>query len=211
MNKLARLSAQERKQIIDDFVGEVFGGLEPEPGLAARMRQATPDLPDDPSADQVDAWVELAELVQDPGFRRRIRAMAEQGARAAAAEPATGGEQAPTPDFAARALEHAGPAAGLGVAPDSGEAADVLDQILGGTPADQRRPQLREQLESGTDARAERYWQLLGIINGWPPFPSHVPAFEWLIAALRAHPQPARPPSRPDPVDRERPGGQAPR
>jgi DNA-binding transcriptional MerR regulator len=211
MNKLARLSAQERKQIIDDFVGEVFGGLEPEPGLAARMRQATPDLPDDPSADQVDAWVELAELVQDPGFRRRIRAMAGQGVRAAAAEPATGGEQAPTPDFAARALEHAGPAAGLGVAPDSGEAADVLDKILGGTPADQRRPELREQLESGTDARAERYWQLLGIINGWPPFPSHVPAFEWLIAALRAHPQPARPPSRPDPVDRERPGGQAPR
>lgn len=38
-----------------------------------------------------------------------------------------------------------------------------------------------------TDARAERYWQLLGIINGWPPFPAHVPAFEWMIEALRAH------------------------
>jgi hypothetical protein len=48
---------------------------------------------------------------------------------------------------------------------------------------------LREQLEAGTDARAERYWQLLGIINGWPPFQPHVPAFEWMIAALRAHPQ----------------------
>ena len=47
---------------------------------------------------------------------------------------------------------------------------------------------LLEQLEAGTDARAERYWQLLGIINGWPPFQTHVPAFEWMIAALRAHP-----------------------
>lgn len=43
------------------------------------------------------------------------------------------------------------------------------------------------QLEAGTDARAERYWQLLAVIKGWPPFPAHVPAFEWLIAALRAH------------------------
>ncbi len=23
---------------------------------------------------------------------------------------------------------------------------------------------------------------------GWPPFPPHGPAFEWTIAALRAHP-----------------------
>jgi hypothetical protein len=39
----------------------------------------------------------------------------------------------------------------------------------------------------------ERYWQLLGTLNGWDPFPSHVfpshvAAFEWLIDALRAHP-----------------------
>jgi hypothetical protein len=33
---------------------------------------------------------------------------------------------------------------------------------------------------------AERYWQLVGVINGRPPFPPRVPAFEWLIAALRA-------------------------
>ena len=188
MNKLATLSAQERRQIIDDFTGEVFAGLDPDPGLAARMRRASPDLPDDPSPEQVDAWVELAELVQDPGFRRRIRAMAEQGAQARAADPATEDDEARTPDFVARVMEHAGPAARQGVAPESDEAAAVLDFILAGTPGDQRRPQLREQLEAGTDARAERYWQLLGIINGWPPFPPHVPAFEWMIAALRAHP-----------------------
>lgn len=28
------------------------------------------------------------------------------------------------------------------------------------------RTQLAAQLEAGTDARAERYWQLTGIING---------------------------------------------
>ena len=30
-------------------------------------------------------------------------------------------------------------------------------------------------------------WQLTAIINGLPPFPTYAPAFEWLIAALRAH------------------------
>lgn len=132
--------------------------------------------------------MELAELVQDPGFRRRIRGMAEQGAQAQAADPARDDDQARTPDFVARVLEHAGPAAEHGVAPESDEGAAVLDRILAGTPGDQRRPQLREQLEAGTDDRAERYWQLIGIINGWSPFPPHVPAFEWTIAALRAHP-----------------------
>ena len=87
---------------------EVFAGLEPDTGLAARLRRGVPDLPDDPSPEQVDAWVELAGLVQDPGFRRRIRAMAEQGARARAADPVTDEEEARTPDFVARVLEHAG-------------------------------------------------------------------------------------------------------
>jgi hypothetical protein len=45
---------------------------------------------------------------------------------------------------------------------------------------------LAERFAAGTDARAERYWQLLALINGWPPVPTTVPAWEWLIAALRA-------------------------
>ena len=80
MNRLARLSAAERKQLIDEFVDEVFSGLEAEsPGLEAGMRKA-PDLPDDPTPEQVDAWIELAELVSDEDFRARIRSMSEQQA-----------------------------------------------------------------------------------------------------------------------------------
>jgi hypothetical protein len=47
------------------------------------------------------------------------------------------------------------------------------------------RAQLADRLALGTDARAERYWQLLAIINGRPPIPTTVPAWEWLIEALR--------------------------
>jgi DNA-binding transcriptional MerR regulator len=64
LNKLARMSVAERRQMIEDFLAEVFEGLEPSPAGAARWA-AAPNLP--------DAWVELAELVSDPDFRRRVR------------------------------------------------------------------------------------------------------------------------------------------
>ncbi|GAA2323776.1 hypothetical protein GCM10010431_52000 [Streptomyces kunmingensis] len=64
MNRLARLSAAERKHIIDDFMQETFGGLDAaDPDIRNRMRIMVPDLPDDPTSAQVDAWVELAELI----------------------------------------------------------------------------------------------------------------------------------------------------
>jgi hypothetical protein len=84
-------------------------------------------------------------------------------------------------------LEHAGGAVGAGVSPDSAEGMAVLDQIVpAGVPAAAERARLAEQVETCTDRRAERYWQLIGAINGRPPVASSVPAFEWLTAALRA-------------------------
>lgn len=35
------------------------------------------ELPDDPTPRQVDAWIELAELVEDDDFRALVRRMAE--------------------------------------------------------------------------------------------------------------------------------------
>jgi hypothetical protein len=48
------------------------------------------------------------------------------------------------------------------------------------------RMRLADQLDTFTDRRVERYWQLMGVLNGRPPVPSNVEPFEWLIAALRA-------------------------
>ncbi len=84
-------------------------------------------------------------------------------------------------------MEHAGAASDQEIAPRFAEAAAVVNAILSGTPGYQHRRRLLAQLEAGTDARAERYWQLVGIIDGWPSFPAHLPAFEWLITILRAH------------------------
>ncbi|MEU0216674.1 hypothetical protein ABZ281_16805 [Streptomyces sp. NPDC006265] len=77
MNRLARLSSAERTQVINEFKEEVFGGLGVEPRLRDRVRAYGIELPDDPTPDQVDAWIELAALVGDPGFRARLRTWME--------------------------------------------------------------------------------------------------------------------------------------
>ena len=77
MSKLARLSEEERNRILTDYYDEVFGGLDIDPEFERRMRSVTPSLPDDPTPEQVEAWIELAELVTDPGYRQRVREMAQ--------------------------------------------------------------------------------------------------------------------------------------
>ena len=182
MHRLAQLSDSERRRIVSDFLDHVFDGLEIDAAFEARMRSAAPSLPDDPTPEQVDAWIELADLVQDADFRARIRSMSEQQA----SSPPAGDMQA----AAALVSSRAGAALRAGVEPGSPAAESVVAELL---PAfgGEDRDVLADRLAVGTDARAERYWQLLAIINGWPPVPTTVPAWEWLIAALRR--RPARP------------------
>jgi DNA-binding transcriptional MerR regulator len=192
MTRLAHISDDERKRIVEDFLDEVLGGLEIDPGLEARLRGGLPELPDDPTPEQVEAWVELAELVRDPDFRARIRQMAETGA----AERATGD----SPDgeairqAAALVAERGGAAVEAGVEPGSGEAETIVEEIVGAFAAEADlsdsgfRAELADRFEQGADPRAERYWQLLAVINGWPPVPTTMPAWRWTIEALRARP-----------------------
>ncbi|GEL18494.1 helix-turn-helix domain-containing protein [Pseudonocardia asaccharolytica] len=179
MNDLARLSAAQRQQVIDDFVEHVFTGTDPEApgaGIATAMRQLPAELPEEPTTEQVEAWVELAELVADPSFRARAREMAVAGSAA---------EQSPQVDAAAVA-EHAGGALAAGVDPGSPEAAAVLERIGVGDLDPSARAEVAERIATFTDRRVERYWTLFGRLNGWPQRPASVPAFEWFIAALRA-------------------------
>jgi hypothetical protein len=70
--------------------------------------------------------------------------------------------------------------------PPGRAAGGILDRVLPGAgPA--KRAELAGHLAAFTDARVDRYWQLVGVINGWPPVPEHAPAFLWMIDALRSH------------------------
>ncbi|ALG15117.1 MerR family transcriptional regulator [Kibdelosporangium phytohabitans] len=180
MHDLARLSAQERQRIIDEFVDEAFAGVQPRPEgahIADGMRTMPADLPDDPTPEQVDAWIELAELVADPSFKERVREMAVAG---------SSDTQPPAQSDPQLVLQHAAPAEAAGVDPASPEGQEILHRIIPADMATEQRRALADTIATFSDRRVERYWSLLGTINGWPQHPPAVPAFEWFADALRA-------------------------
>jgi hypothetical protein len=164
--------------MIDEFLAEGFGGPGGQPGARRALGRG---LGSARSPEQVDAWVELAELVGDPDFRQRIRQVTGIMTQIDARDELA--------DWLGWAQENAGAAVLRGCPPDSAGASQVVHRILEPVPGEHPldRAELLAVLEVITDPRIDRYWQLTATINRWPPFPSHMPASAWLLAALRAH------------------------
>ncbi|MFJ6559665.1 MerR family transcriptional regulator [Streptomyces sp. NPDC091412] len=178
MNKLARLSAAERRRIMEEFVEEMFHGLDTaDPEIRERMRRTAMDLPEDPTPEQVDAWVELAELVRDPEFRARMRSAAEFNAADRGHETPAGASMW----FAKRLVQLAGQALERGLAPEAPEADEVLEDLLGN--ADHAAVLVR--MEASHNTRLARYRELLATLKG-TSVPTYETEFAWVIAALRA-------------------------
>lgn len=190
MNRLASLPDEERKRLLDEFWDEVTEGLDLDPEFYQRMRSAKPELPDDPSPEQLAAWIELAELVQDAEFRRLTREMGEQhSADRKAGVDHSPARHDPWCDWMATAEQ----AMADGCEPDSEQGRALAAEVARtwatadlDPTAPRHRERLAERIDAGNDARSERYWQLLAIINGWPPVPTRHHVVEWLVAALRA-------------------------
>ncbi|WP_026405008.1 hypothetical protein [Actinomadura rifamycini] len=69
----------------------------------------------------------------------------------------------------------------------SAEGRAVVERITGPDVPAADRAAAADEIAAFTDARVGRYWTLLAVIAGQEPTPPAVPAFEWFIAALRAH------------------------
>lgn len=174
MHELAKLTAGERRRLIDDFVNETFAGVDG--GHIAESMRGLPDLPDEPTPEQVDAWIELGELIADEDFRMRARQMAVAGSM---------GEPEPFPVDNEKIVAEGTAALEAGVDPASPEGAAIAGRVLTADVDGEGRRRIADGLATFTSAKVERYWALLGILAGRPAFPAQVPAYEWVIAALR--------------------------
>ncbi|MEU3762188.1 MerR family transcriptional regulator [Streptomyces albogriseolus] len=179
MNRLARLSAAERARILDDFTTEIFQGLDTaDPDIRNRLRFAAADLPDDPTPEQVDAWVELVELIQEPEFRTAMRRMIEFNA-------ADRGPDVPTGSslwFMSRLIRSAGDALRDGVEPGTPRAAAVLRDLIG----DADPAAVLKRLQAVADPRLNRYRELSAVVNGWDRPSARTEEFGWVVAALES-------------------------
>nr|BFE85255.1 MerR family transcriptional regulator [Planobispora longispora] len=174
MHKLVGLSEDERRRLVADFLDAVFGDLDAGPGLGGSgvARSMTPELPDDPGTEQVEAWVELAGLSQDPDFRAVMRRVVEQYAD----DRARGDGDALRRDPVAAVREQVGPVLAAGVDPSSSQADPVVEAVMAryahdcGHPDDAAlRRRLLTRLETANDPRRERYLRSLAVINDWRP------------------------------------------
>jgi DNA-binding transcriptional MerR regulator len=172
MNRLARLSAAERKQIIDEFKEEVFGGLDD-----PRLRTFSIELPDEPTPEQVDAWIELAELVRDPGFRARLRTWMKLNT------PVPGQSRPPGASiwWARQIVQTVAEVRKGGGAPEGPAAAEVLSELFG----DADRAAVLRSLEAGIEAGAEHYRRLVARVRGQDSSPDATEELQWLARALR--------------------------
>ncbi|MBG6067220.1 MerR family transcriptional regulator [Micromonospora ureilytica] len=194
LHRLAQLTTRERGQLVADFLGSVFAGLSDQPAYPGVMVSMTPELPDDPSTEQVEAWLELAELCRDREFRARMRRLVLQHA----ADHDVPG--LPRPDAVAVVRDAVAAALAAGLDPTSPDADPVVAAVtsryasLHGHPDDANlRQRLLDRLVPANDPRRDRYLDLLAVLNGWSTGDATVPAVDWFIRALRARmPEPAR-------------------
>ncbi|SEE36425.1 DNA-binding transcriptional regulator, MerR family [Streptomyces sp. 2231.1] len=188
MHRLTQLSADERRRLIGEFLDGTFGTADADQAAVAMIRAATPDLPDDPSDEQVAAWVELAELVGDEDFRARMRRTA---VRQAAGRPlhieSEAGED--LTDFTRQKVAEAMEA---GIDPLSDRAVPIIDdlvhrfaRVFTRTPDRAFRNWMAQQFEEAHDPQVDRYWRLVWIVNGWEVVPGLTPVYPWLVQALR--------------------------
>jgi hypothetical protein len=196
MHKLAKLSEEERRSLIGDFLDTAFGGSDAYPEFVGIRRSMTPELPDDPEAEQVEAWVELAELSRDPDFRATMRELTAHHA----AERGRSRTTSVRRDTVAAVRDRVGPALAAGIDPASPRADPIVAAVMARYARVLDRPdgvdlrrRLLTHLAAVNDPRRERYLQLLCVINGWPAPESVAPVLDWFIRALRAR-VPQQPP-----------------
>ncbi|MEU8130787.1 MerR family transcriptional regulator [Micromonospora sp. NPDC049049] len=186
LHRLAQLSTRERGQLVAEFLDGVFAGLGDQTAYQGVIVSMTPELPDDPSTEQVEAWLELAELCRDREFRARMRRLARQHA----ADHDIPG--LPRPDAVALVRDAVAPALAAGLDPTSPDAGPVVAAVTnryanlhGHSDEADLRQRLLDRLVPANDPRRDRYLDLLAVLNGWSTGDATTPAVDWFIRALR--------------------------
>ncbi|MBB4678570.1 helix-turn-helix domain-containing protein [Crossiella cryophila] len=212
MHNLAAMSDDHRNQLLDAFWTEVTTGLTVHPAYTEQLHRLRPQLPAEPSTEQLQAWIRLADLVQGLEFRDAVR----RYLHTAFASPRAVDQTAPPRMARAEELRQvqveAWQAERSGLAPDTPKAREIAERLLfslgeftataTGQPVNaEGLAELRNSMinydpadagsQAGARAAAEftslfdPFLELMAAINGTPhPDPAGEVSDAWLAAAL---------------------------
>ncbi|MEV4891998.1 MerR family transcriptional regulator [Nonomuraea sp. NPDC055795] len=176
LHALSRVGTAEMELLLDEFVDEVGGGIEARHEWLANLRDCMlPELPEEPTTVQLDAWLELAGLLADEDYRESLRRQSKDFWEGDIDIEAW--QEANT-----QVMREGLAAAQAGVEPGSPESAVVLERIL--TVMGQSREEMLRVFDEH-DPRAARLWELVSIIQETPWPAEQTIAYGWIEAALR--------------------------
>lgn len=187
ISAVTRLSNEERRTVIARFYERVSDGLPVDPQWKTSMIDAlAPKLPDVPTPEQLDAWIEMSEILNDPKFIESMRAMSKEtwsgDFDAVAYQRATG-----------EIVREARAAMDAGHAPSSAEGkriatafADVSAKATRREVDDKLLAELHDKF-LWHDPRASRLWELAAFLQGRPAAKSHVEEWRWISDAIVHH------------------------
>jgi DNA-binding transcriptional MerR regulator len=184
---VTQLTKEERKNVIEGYYQRIAESVPADSPWRKKLTEASkPQLPDNPTPEQLDAWIELSELLTDESFverqRNHVREAAEnkldmlklrnaniEAARAAAAARAQG----------------ASPDSETGRAIVEGFVAGIADAA--GKPVDERLRRGMYERYLSFDPRHPRYWELIAIMTGHASAPGTVADWSFIADAVKIH------------------------
>ena len=193
LHVLSGFERLDREQFLSEQIDDRFRGTRETRWRDWIQQAAVIDLPDSPTEAQVEAWLELAEMVSDPGF------LAEHRARASTGTDDSKRLEAGSPDNLIERVRPAAAAARAGIDPSSAAARPIVVRWVRAFARRQGRRDIRAFAEEVLGSinteqarREQRFWELLGVLK---PDVAQSPmsvAWPWLVAALTAWVSPVR-------------------
>jgi hypothetical protein len=184
---VTKLTNEDRSAMIEQFHERVAQGLPVDDAWRKKMwASGVPRLPDNPSAAQLDAWVELSELVADPTFAESLRNSAKlaQAQNIDVDRLRIANEQVAAAASAARARN---------VSTESDEAKRIVRDYIeavaraaGRSPDDAFARHFRARF-AAHDTRASRYRELLAIMNNEPSSTGTTEDWTFIAEAVKLH------------------------
>lgn len=181
MQALLKLTKLER----EDFLAkQLERGLRGAPRNEKIWQAAVLDLPEEMNEVQLEAWLELAELVSDESFTDILTRQRESYERATKGKPGNVDFQ-PIFDKIVKAIK-------AGRTPKDKTGQQLVELWIKANAKLMRRKVnpgfakwLLEYYEKNSDPRMERYWQLIAVLKNWSGTSPQAEAVKWLLEGLR--------------------------
>jgi DNA-binding transcriptional MerR regulator len=185
---VTQLTNEERKNVIERFYQRITDGIPPDSPWRKRLADASkPQLPDNPTPEQLDAWIELSELLTDESFVERQRRSAREAAenKLDMLKLRTANVEAARAAASARA-QGASPGSEAGRAVVEGFVASIADAA--GKPIDERLRRGIYERYLSYDPRHARYWELVAIMtDNAAATPGTVADWSFIADAVKIH------------------------